>query len=95
MGTAVAIFVVSCLCLSAWGFSRGLHRKPITRREKIAAAMRADGLNDRQVRHAFRLLDSGRMDELKRYVVGVVEARAEPSLGARDWTKADAYRELL
>lgn len=59
----------------------------------LRAAMIDDGFKAHEVRKAMRLHARGKRDELVRYCRDVVERNARQT--KRDWTKADAYGELV
>lgn len=62
-------------------------------RGTLRAAMVDDGFKAHEVRKAMRLHARGKRDELVSYCREVVERNARQT--KRDWTKPDAYRELV
>lgn len=81
----LALLVVAFLTLGVVLYSR--------QRGTLRAAMVEDGFKTHEVRKAMRLHARGKHEELISYCRDVVERNARHT--KRDWTKADAYRELV
>jgi hypothetical protein len=81
----LALSVVAFLAIGVVLYSR--------QRQGLRAAMIEDGFKAHEVRKAMRLHARGNREELVSYCRDVVDRNARHT--KRDWTKADAYRELV